>query len=453
MEGTSGPSTEKVNSATGKPAGIPVVDIVLSVLTIAGFIAGIVACSHYPGIGVYADKVMNGLVDGYTIVAPVVIFGILAPMLSQVLNLSEQKTLIVRSFLWLARKRLVACLYGAVVAAVLFKLPLCPSHSVNCLATFTQTFKTLGYLMTHSPFFYALYISVIAAFLSLRLAWLRKVFEHMVNLIEWLGAFFSYLVPALMFAMGAYVCQLPVHIKETLPAEAVEAGKGLAFTWLGGTIQMNGAEGAIKVYLLLSILVGAACLVFYAFLLLFARLTMPRFSIANHFFRYWLKVYPLLWATSSESLAMPLNLALVKELYPEVPSLLRRFVVGMGSWLNINGTLICVFVMAGAVATLLGQPVSLFELILAIPAVFLIGYGVPGMPGELIIFAGPVAMLLGLPAGVSALFVTLYVGFNFGLTDSFRSGHNSTDNCLSALMLSMRQKELTGDPLKSETSD
>ena len=62
-------------------------------------------------------------------------------------------------------------------------------------------------------------------------------------------------------------------------------------------------------------------------------------------------------------------------------------------------------------------------------------------------------MLLGLPAGVSALFVTLYVGFNFGLTDSFRSGHNSTDNCLSALMLSMRQKELTGDPLKSETSD
>ncbi len=422
---------------------IPIWDIVLSILTIGGFVAGVVACSHWPVVGHYADQVMNGVVNGYGYLAPVVIFGILAPSLSQVLRLAEQKRLIVNSFLWLARKRLVSCLFGTAATAVLFSLPLLPSHNVNCWETLVKTLQNLAYLATHSPYFYALYISVAAAFISLRVNWLKNIFEHIVEGIETLGTFMSYAVPALMFCMGAYVYQLPEHLKESLPAEAMQNG-GLALTWIGGSIALGTPAGAVKVYFLIGGLVGAVCLIFYAGMLVFARLTIPGFSIRNHLIRYWFKVYPLLWATASESLATPLNLSLVRKLYPQVSPLLRRFVVGMGSWLNINGTLICVFIMAGAISAMLGQHISLFELVLSIPAVFLIGYGVPGMPGELILFADPIARLLSIPPELSSLFIALYVGFNFGLTDAFRSGHNSTDNCLSALMLSVREKSLAG---------
>ena len=184
-------------------------------------------------------------------------------------------------------------------------------------------------------------------------------------------------------------------------------------------------------------MVALACLMFHAASLLHVKTCIPGFSIRDYFWRYWVKAYPLLWATSSESLATPLNLSLVRKIYSDqIPPVLRRFVVGIGSWLNINGTLMCVIVLAGAIASMVGHEVSLVELLLTIPVIFLLGYGVPGIPGELILFAGPVAMLLGVPPETHAMFITLYIGFNFGLPDSFRTGQNSTDNCLSALVLS-----------------
>jgi Na+/H+-dicarboxylate symporter len=153
------------------------------------------------------------------------------------------------------------------------------------------------------------------------------------------------------------------------------------------------------------------------------------------FSKYWIRVYPLLWATSSEALAIPLNLYLVKEYYPQIRDEVRRFVVGVGSYISINGTMICVFVLAGVVASLLGIELSLVDLILCIPLVFAIGFGVPGLPGELILFAGPIVTLLNIPDAMASTFVALYVGFQFGLPDAFRTGNNSTDDCVFGVLL------------------
>ena len=108
--------------------------------------------------------------------------------------------------------------------------------------------------------------------------------------------------------------------------------------------------------------------------------------------------------------------------------------MGSGSFLNINGTIICVFVMTGLVCRLLGVPLSFAQLFLIIPLVFLIGYGVAGIPGELLLFAGPIAGLLAVPALTIPIFLAVYIGFQFGLPDSFRTGGNQTDNCLYALL-------------------
>ena len=154
-----------------------------------------------------------------------------------------------------------------------------------------------------------------------------------------------------------------------------------------------------------------------------------------------IKVYPLLWATSSEALATPLNLYLTKKYAPWVHKTVRRFTVGTGSFLNINGTVISVFVLLGLVVAMLGIPISLFELLLAVPIVFLISFGVPGIPGELVLFAGPLAIILKIAPEVVPIFLALYIGLQIGLPDSFRTGTNSTDDHVCAILLNEKYEK------------
>jgi len=143
----------------------------------------------------------------------------------------------------------------------------------------------------------------------------------------------------------------------------------------------------------------------------------------------------LLWSTSSESIATPLNLYLVKKYAWWVRPTVRRFAVGVGSYMNINGTLICVFVLGGMVCSLLGIRISLVEWLMAIPMIIMISYGVPGIPGELVLFAGPIATLLALPPEIKPVFIAVYLGLQIGLPDSFRTGNNSTDNYVCSILL------------------
>ena len=130
----------------------------------------------------------------------------------------------------------------------------------------------------------------------------------------------------------------------------------------------------------------------------------------------------MLWSTSSEALATPLNLCLVKRHYPRITREIRGFTVGGASFLGINGTVICVYTLGGLVTSMLGIEVSFLQLLMTIPLVFLLGYGVPGIPGELVIFAGALSIILGVPVEVVPVFLALYIGFQIGLPDSFRTG-------------------------------
>ena len=85
--------------------------------------------------------------------------------------------------------------------------------------------------------------------------------------------------------------------------------------------------------------------------------------------------------------------------------------------------------------SILGLEFSLLELLLCIPVAFLISFGIPGIPGELLLFAGPLALVLGIPPEVVPLFLTLYLGLQIGLPDSFRTGGNTTNNYLYAIIL------------------
>ena len=115
--------------------------------------------------------------------------------------------------------------------------------------------------------------------------------------------------------------------------------------------------------------------------------------------------------------------------------------IGAGSVLCTNGTLISVFILLGLVGGILGLHFSLMELLLCIPVAFLISFGIPGIPGELILFAGPLAAILDIPPEVMPMFLALYLGLQLGLPDSFRTGANTTNNYVYCILLNKTYEE------------
>ena len=85
--------------------------------------------------------------------------------------------------------------------------------------------------------------------------------------------------------------------------------------------------------------------------------------------------------------------------------------------------------------------------------VVLISYGVPGIPGELVLFAGPIATMLNLPEAIAPTFLAVYIGLQIGLPDSFRTGNNSTDNFVFAILLNdiyEKKFKVEGEDLDAE---
>lgn len=402
-------------------------------LSVLFFVGGIIIAKYS---ATFTEVISNGagkFIEGYGYVAPVAIFLILSPSLSKLLT-SKAGKFGAYAVGWLALRRLLACLWGAIFTVLIFGFPFLPKGDVSVISALTAALKIVGKMMVTSPFMIAIWIGIAVALVSLKVKWVFKLLDIFLAGFEAIGRQFVLLVPLFMMAVGAYIYGLPGAVNEQ-----IELGeKSFTFAtvrFFGFGINPNTPGGMVAIYVVGALFVGLVCLLWHFLLLLLTRYTVKGFYIKDYFKNYWSKVYPLLWATSSEALSTPLNLYLTKKYYPNVAKTVRRFVVGMGSYLNINGTLICVFVLGGVVTSMLGLEPSLFEWLLVIPIVFLLGYGVPGIPGELILFAGPIALLLNLPADITPVFLALYIGLQIGLPDSFRTGNNSTDNAVCAILL------------------
>lgn len=404
------------------------------VLTVFSFIAGILVASLSKNFVSIVNSIVSGFIDLYGYLAPLAIFIILAPSLTRLLN-SNAGRFGSYAVIWLGLRRLLACLWAVVFTVIIFGFPILPNRGLALEEALMSAFSTVVRMSYTSPFLLAIWIGIITAILSVkipRLSWLNKLLDRASTGLENAGQFFVPLIPLFMFAIGAYVYGLPDSVGDLNPNGNFMLHPINLF---GLNMDPNTALGMLAIYIFGSLLIGVACFIWHFILLLIAKYKISGFSISYYFRNYWLKVYPLLWATSSEVLATPLNLYLTKKYFPGIKTVVRRFIVGMGSYLNINGTLICVFVLGGVVTSILGIRVSLLEWLLAVPIIFLLGYGVPGIPGELILFAGPIAILLNLPESITPVFLALYIGLQIGLPDSFRTGNNSTDDCVCAILL------------------
>lgn len=406
----------------------------LPLITILALLFGFLLGKLNPSISAKVGTLIDLFINSYNYIAPMVILLILAPVVARMMRSNRIRKFGKYILFWTTLRRFFACLWAVIFTMLVFDLPLLPNNSNNFSEALVSTFGSFIKMMISNPYFYAVVLSIILGLISKKNQWLYNLLNNYIRAIEYIGQHSVLLIPLFMITIGVYIYELPNVLEKQIELN----GRDMFYVpirILGTNIDMSSPWGILLVYILGTLLVGVSCFIWHSVLILWTKRLVKGFSIKEYFSRYWIRVYPLLWATSSESLATPLNLSLVKKYYPDINRDIRRFVIGTGSYLNINGTLICVYVLTGLVGTILGCKPSLLSLILSIPMVFLIAYGVPGLPGELILFAGPIAVLINIPETVLPMFLVLYSGLQLGLPDSFRTGNNSTDDCVFSILL------------------
>ncbi|MCV6638889.1 cation:dicarboxylase symporter family transporter [Candidatus Albibeggiatoa sp. nov. NOAA] len=403
-------------------------------LSIVFLFIGVFWADQSSDFAYYISGLMENFIDHYSYVAPIAIYLILTPTLIKLFSSeSGSKGFAGYTIRWFAMARLLACLYAVAFTALIFGLPFYSSNT-SFTQAFIESIHSLGQMLITSVYFYAVYAAIATVIVALMIKPLAKTLSHGVDLVEYLGRFIVPIIPFMMLGIGAYVTILPEVITNEIGADvAAEQFGTVTILWMD--FDITSSLGMILIYILGALMTGIACGFWHAGLLALTKKHMPSFSIRQYFSEYWIKVYPLLWATSSEALATPLNLYMVKKFCPDIRDEVRQFVVGTGSFLNINGTIINVFLMTGLVAQIIGVEISVLQLLLSIPIVFLIAYGIPGIPGELVIFGGPMMLCMGIAPELAPIFISLYVGLQIGLPDSFRTASNSTDECLCAIIL------------------
>ena len=424
----------------------------LLVLVIGGLISGIAVASISQPVIDRVDTTINMFMDLYDFVAPVAIFLILSPSLARMF--SNRKTgkfgLLVLN--WFAIRKILASLWAIVFILVIFRIPILPQGSVSLADGLGQTLSSLGDMMLTSTYFWAMYAAIAVSLISIRVERLTRLLEKIMDAVEAMGSYLLPLMPVFMFGIGAYIYGLPGNVQEQVGLDAQGKDILLDLNIWGWVTSPRTPTGMITIYVIGALLTALACLIWQSVFLVITRAYEPRFSITGYFKNYWVKVYPLLWATSSEALAPPLQLYLTKKHAPWIPSSIRRFAIGVGSYMDINGTIINVFILGVIVLLILGLNVSVMELLLLVPIVFLISYGVPGIPGELVLFAGPMASMLNIPEEMMPVFLAVYLGIQLGLPDSFRTGNNSTDAYIQAILVNaVYEKRYAPQSVATET--
>lgn len=407
---------------------------------------GVMLAKYIPQVMNLADGFVSRFIDAIVFLAPVAIFMILAPSLAKMLKTRKESSFAGFVIFWFGLTRIAAGIWAAIFTVIILKLPILPNSQaadINLGQLITQNLITLKDLMFKSVFFGAIWASIIVGIVAYYKKKLFNLLQKASDSIELLGNYIEPAIPVLMLLLGAYIYSLPQTLAESVSTETMnsiaQANLGKV-SFLGFAIDINSEFGLLWVYIIGSVLIGIGCFIWQAIQIIIVKKYIGDFSIKDFFRNYWAKVYPLAWSTSSEVISMPLNMALIKTHYNKIERIVRRLVIGLGAYMNINGTTMHVILLAGIVSVLVGFEPSLFQLCLGVPIIAIIGYGVPGIPGELVLFAVPMVKILNLPEPLIALFMSLYLALQIGLPDSFRTGANVTDNGIYAVGLNKLYK-------------
>ncbi len=288
----------------------------LLILVVGGFISGIVVASISQPVIDRVDMTINMFMDLYGFIAPIAIFLILTPSLARMFATRKTGKFGLLVINWFAIRKVLASLWAILFVLAVFRIPILPQGSVSLADGLGQTLGSLGTMMLTSTHFWAMYAAVAVALISVRIERLTRLLEKIMDVVEVVGSYLLPLIPVFMFGIGAYIYGLPDNVQEQVGLDAQGNSVLLDLNIWGWVTSPQTPAGMITIYVLGVLLTAIACLIWQSVFLAITRAYEPRFSILGYFKNYWVKVYPLLWATSSEALATPLQLYLTKKHAP-----------------------------------------------------------------------------------------------------------------------------------------
>lgn len=424
--------------------------IFLPLISILALTAGILMGALSDSLSNAVEASVEAFIEGYSLVAPLMIFIVLAPVLSRMFSTKQGGRFGFYAIGWLSVTKILCMLWAVLFTVVVFGLPVVSESSSSVGDALIQSSNTVLSTLTGSLFFWAIYAAIAIGVVAVKVKPLASFLEKGVTSIEYAGNFMQPLIPGFMFSVGVYVQGLPRNLADQIGLKGTLTGLQ-PLNILGLDLDPSTPTGMVMAYIVGSLLVAVACFGWHFAILALAKHKEKRFSLRDYFTNYWVRAYPLLWSTSSETIATPLNLYILRARAPWIHRTVRRLVAGAGSVLCTNGTLICVYILLGLVGSILGIHFSLVQLLLSIPIAFLISFGIPGIPGELLLFAGPLSAILGISPELTPLFLALYIGLQIGLPDSFRTGSNTTNNYVYCVLLNQPyEKRFLGEEPEDE---
>lgn len=381
---------------------------------------------------------LDAIVGSYDVAAPVIIYALLAPSLIAIArNWQDGAPQLRHVMVWFLQARLAACALAAVLSSLAFGLPLSNAQTAGGTGA-GMILGALGSMLLSSPYMWAVYAAVLTALVAARSGYV--VFDHLSRvprLIEAAGRAIAHAYPLFALFLGAYLLSVTDLVQAQLNKDA-EALVGSVHL-LGISFDPRAEAGPMVLYIALSVLTGALGLIWQGTLMLYGRRAANgALGIARYFGDYYMRIAPLLWITCSEALCTAPNVYLLGRSLGQISTSLRQMIATFGAFLNINGTLMCAFVMIPATCAMLGIDLSAVQMLACLPLIYVLGFAVPGIPGELVLFAGPISQLLGVPDALLAPFIAIFVTIQLGLPDSFRTATNSTDDYFAAVLIQDR---------------
>jgi len=323
------------------------------VLILVALFLGVFLAKYIPAVMSIANFLISNLIDGIVFVAPIAIFVILAPSLAKMMKARKESSFAGFIVLWFGLTRIAAGAWAALFTVMILGFPMLPSTeagTVSVGALVAQNFAVLKDLMLHSVFFGAIWLSIIVGVIAYHKKKLYNVLQKAAATVETLGDYIEPAIPILMLILGAYIYGLPAELAASVDEQtmaaigAADIGKLRIFGWM---LDVNSEFGLVWIYVVGSVLIGVGCFIWQGMQLCVVKKYIPDFSVKRFFTDYWMKVYPLAWCTSSEVISMPLNMALIKRGYKDIHRIVRRLVVGLGAYMNINGNTMHVILLGG----------------------------------------------------------------------------------------------------------
>ena len=187
--------------------------ILYPLVTVVALGTGILLGAISQGLSGTVNTTANTMIDAYSYGAPVLIFVVLAPVLSRIFSTRRTGKFGLYVVGWLAVTKVLAMLWAVVFTVAVFGLPIVSDDSASVGAAISETLNSLVNTLTVSQYFWAVYAAIGAGLLAIKVRLLADVLEKGVSMIEHLGQYIQPVVPIFMITIGIYLQSLPSQLE------------------------------------------------------------------------------------------------------------------------------------------------------------------------------------------------------------------------------------------------